>query len=190
MSVARAVLAAVALGWILFGATEVLKSPPFYVLGLYLGCAVLLAVRARPPRGIYGMLALMADIVYLLVAAYYGGERMIWFSSVFLLYALGEALVFFGVAEVAVVTAVAGAFCVALPSLALDPLLRTIAAAGTVALGAAIYKRRMTALVAGLETRAAEARLPGRHGGTARAAIGSGGTDTRPAHLPERDAAG
>ena len=157
MSVARAMLAAAALGWILFGATDVLKSPPVYVMGLYLASAVLLAVRARPPRGIYGMLALMADIVYLLVAAYYGGERMIWFSSVFLLYALGEALVFFGVAEVAVVTAVAAAFCIALPSLALDPLLRTIAAAGTLALGAAIYRRRMTALVAALETRAAEA---------------------------------
>jgi signal transduction histidine kinase len=150
-------LAAVALGWILFGATDVLKWPPVYVMGLYLASAVLLAVRARPHRGIYGMLALMADIVYLLVAAYYGGERMIWFSSVFLLYALGEALVFFGVAEVAVVTAVAAAFCIALPSLALDPLLRTIAVAGTLALGAAIYKRRMTALVAALETRAAEA---------------------------------
>jgi len=157
MSVARAMLAAAALGWILFGATDVLKWPPVYVMGLYLASAVLLAVRARPHRGIYGMLALMADIVYLLVAAYYGGERMIWFSSVFLLYALGEALVFFGVAEVAVVTAVAAAFCIALPSLALDPLLRTIAVAGTLALGAAIYKRRMTALVAALETRAAEA---------------------------------
>ena len=157
MSVARAALAAAALGWILFGATDVLKSRPFYVLGLYLACAVLLAVRARPPRGIYGMLALMADIVYLLVAAYYGRERMIWFSSVFLLYALGEALVFFSVAEVALVTAVAAAFCIALPSLALDSLLRTVAVAGTLALGAAICKRRMTARLAALETRAAEA---------------------------------
>ncbi|MGO9230874.1 MAG: sensor histidine kinase [Bryobacteraceae bacterium] len=168
MSVARAALAAVALGWIVFGSTDPFSSASFYVLGLYLACAVLLVVRARVPHGVFGLLALVADIVYLLVSAYlvsayygrewsHGGERLLWFSSVFLLYVLGEALMFFGVAEVAVVMGVAAAFCVALPSPALNSLLRTIVTAGAVACGAAIYKRRMAAVAVALEARAAEA---------------------------------
>jgi signal transduction histidine kinase len=157
MAVARAVLAAVALGWFVFGQTAAF-SASFYVLALFLVCAVVLAVRPRTPRGVFGLLALVADIVYLLVFAAYGGERLLWFSSVFLLYVLAEALVFFGVTEVALVSAVAAAFCVALPSLPLNPLLRTIVVGGALACGAAIYKRRITTRIATLEARAAEAQ--------------------------------
>ena len=157
MSVARALLAAVALGWLVFNTPDVFTKASLYVLGLYMACAVLLVVRARTLHGVYGLLALVADIVYLLVSAYYGRERLLWFTSAFLLYTLGEALAFFGVAEVAVVTAMAAAFCLALPSLGLDSLLQTIMAAGVLACGAAIYKRRMIARVAALELRATEA---------------------------------
>jgi signal transduction histidine kinase len=155
---ARAALAAVALGWFLFGQTAVF-SAAFYVLVLYLVCAVALVVRARTPRGVFGLLALVADIVYLLVSAAYGGERLLWFSSIFLLYVLAEALVFFGVTEVALVSAVAAAFCIALPSLPLDSLLKTIVVGGALACGAAIYKNRMTTRLATLEARAADAQL-------------------------------
>jgi len=157
MAGARAALAAVALGWFLFGPTAAF-SASFYVLAVYLVCAVVLVVKARTPHGVFGLLALVADIVYLLVSAAYGGERLLWFSSVFLLYVLAEALVFFGVTEVALVSAVAAAFCIALPSLPLDPLLRTIVVGGALACGAAIYKRRMTLRFATLEARAAEAQ--------------------------------
>jgi len=157
MAVARAVLAAVALGWLVVNMPDVFSQASFYLFGLFMACAVLLAVRARVPRGIYGLLVLVADIAYLLVAAYYGRQRTIWLSSVILLYLLTEGLLFFGVAEVAVAAAVGAAFCIALPSLALDSLLRTIAVGGALACGAAIYKRGMTARVAGLETRAATA---------------------------------
>jgi len=157
MAGARAALAAVALGWFLFGPTAAF-SASFYVLAVYLVCAVVLVVKARTPHGVFGLLALVADIVYLLVSAAYGGERLLWFSSAFLLYVLAEALVFFGVTEVALVSAVAAAFCIALPSLPLDPLLRTIVVGGALACGAAIYKRRMTLRFATLETRAVEAQ--------------------------------
>ena len=157
MAGARVALAAVALGWIVFNTPDVFAKPSLYVLALYMACSVMLVVRARAPHGIYGLLALVADIVYLLVAAYYGRERMLWFSSVFVLYTLGEALMFFGVAEVVVAAAVPAAFCIALPSLALDPLLRTIAAAGVLACGVSFYKRRITAIAAAFEKRAAEA---------------------------------
>jgi len=50
-----------------------------------------------------------------------------------LLYVLAEALVFFGVTEVALVSAVATAFCIALPSQPLDPLLKTIVVGGSLA---------------------------------------------------------
>ena len=157
MAGARVALAAVALGWFLLAQTAVF-SASFCVQALYLVCAVVLVVKARTPRGVFGLLALIADIVYLLASAAYGGERLLWFSSVFLLYVLSEALVFFGVTEVALVSAVAAAFCLSLPSLPLDPLLRTIVVGGVLACGAAIYKRRMTTLLATLEARAAEAR--------------------------------
>jgi len=183
MAGARAALAAAALGWIVFGKSAVF-SASFFVAALYLACAVMLAVRARAPHGVSGLLALIADIVYLLISAAYGGERLLWFSSVFLLYVLAEALVFFGVTEVALgdrvdfwlvttsvsrttvsffsvsvalVSAVAAAFCIALPSLPLGFLLKTIVVAGALACGAAIYKQRMTSLLATQEARAAEA---------------------------------
>jgi len=155
--VARVVLATVALAFFLFFQKAVL-SPPTYVAALYLVCAVALLVQARQPRGVFGLLALVADIVCLLVSAGFGGERLLWFGSIFLLFVLAEALVFFGVTEVALVTAVATTFCIALPSLPLGPLLKTIVVAGALAIGAAVYKRRMTTLAATLEVRAAEAQ--------------------------------
>jgi signal transduction histidine kinase len=154
---ARAVLAAVALGWIFFGQSGGF-SISFYLMALYLVCAVLLAVQARTPHGVFALLVLVADVVYLLVAAAYGGERLLWFGSVFLLYVLAEALAFFGVTEVALVSAVAAAFCIAQPSLALDSLLRTVVVGGALACGAALYKRRITARLAALEGRATEAQ--------------------------------
>ena len=158
MAGARAVLAAVALGFFLLGHAAVLSVS---VLALYLVSAVVLVIKVRTPHGVFGLLALVADIVYLLVSAAYGGERLLWFSSIFLLYVLAEALVFFGVTEVALVSAVSAAFCVALPSLPLDPLLRTIAVGGALACGAAIYKRHMSTRIATLEAGAAEAREEG-----------------------------
>ena len=157
MAVARAALAAVALAWILIGPRAV-YSPSFYLLVLYLGCAVFLAVQARTPRGVFGLLVLVADIVYLLVATAYGGERLIWFSAVFFLYLLVEGLAFFGLKEVALVSAVAAVFCIALPSLALDSLLKTIVISGALACGAAVYKNRTGTALAALETRAAAAQ--------------------------------
>jgi len=157
MAVARAAIAAVALAGIILG-RSVLFPVSFYLMALYLLCAVLLAVQARTPRGVYGLLILIADVVYLLVAAANGGERLLWFSLVFFLYLLAESLMFFGLAEVGLVTAVPAAFCLALPSLALDSLLRTVVIAGALACGAAAYKRRTTDLVATLEARGAEAR--------------------------------
>jgi signal transduction histidine kinase len=154
---ARVVLATVALAWFLFFQKAVFSAPS-YVAALYLVCAVALLVQARMPRGVFGLLALVADIVCLLVSAGFGGERLLWFSSVFLLFVLGEALVFFGVTEVVLVTAVAAAFCVALPSLPLGPLLKTIVVAGALAIGASIYKRYMIGRAAALETSAAEAQ--------------------------------
>ncbi|MGA2041102.1 MAG: sensor histidine kinase [Bryobacteraceae bacterium] len=157
MAVARAALAAATLAWFLFGPTAAF-SALFYVLAVFLVCAVVLAIKARAPHGVFGLLALIADIVYLLVSAAYGGERLVWFSTAFLLYVLAEALVFFGVTEVVLVSVVAAAFCIALPSLPLEPLLRTILVGGTLACGAAIYKSHMTTRLATLEARAAGAQ--------------------------------
>ena len=157
MAVARAVLATAALGWILLGPHAVF-SVSFYLLVLYLACAVLLAVQARAPRGVFGLLALVADIVCLLVATAYGGDRMQWFGSVFFLYLLTEGLVFFGVKEVLLATVVPAAFCVALPSLALDSLLKTVVVAGVLACGAALHKQRLAARLAASEAHAAAAQ--------------------------------
>jgi len=156
MAAARAALATAGLGWVIASQGDVF-SRLCYPMALYLICAALLAVKARPPRGVYGLLALVADIVYLLVAAI-GGERLLWFTVIFFLYLMAEGLVFFGVTEVMLAAAVPAAFCLALRSLELGSLLKAIVVGGALACGAAKYKQRMTARAAELETRAAEAR--------------------------------
>jgi signal transduction histidine kinase len=114
----------------------------FGLLGLYVVYAAVVAFRLHPHRGLWGLLALFGDTVYLLVVATYGGDRMLWLTAALYLYLLAEALIFHGVVELGVIVMVTAAYCALLP---LDPLHgfeRTVLVGGAVAVAFASYKRR------------------------------------------------
>src|ERR1039458_1076680 len=56
------------------------------LLGFYLVYALVVALRARPHRGLLGLLSIFGDTVYLLVVATYGADRMLLLAAAFFLY--------------------------------------------------------------------------------------------------------
>jgi signal transduction histidine kinase len=137
---ARVLLAVSSLGLTYFYLLHA-ESYVFGLIGLYLACAVLVAVRARGQAGMLGLLALFGDAVFFLILASYGTERLLWLSSIFFLYLMAEALVFYGPVELGVVAGVAAVFCAVLPSRSSGLLEPTVVVAGAVALGFAINRR-------------------------------------------------
>jgi signal transduction histidine kinase len=119
--------------------------------------ASVVALRARPHRGLLGLLALFGDTVYLLVVGTYGGDRMLWLTAALYLYLMAEALVFHGVVEVAVVVAVITAYCALLP---LAPLhgFEPILVGGALAVAFASYKRRQSDTAHDLRTQLLESQ--------------------------------
>ncbi|HUI76961.1 MAG TPA: sensor histidine kinase [Bryobacteraceae bacterium] len=142
---ARTALAAVALGLVYW------KPPPdstrllYFGLGIFLAYAATLAIRSQWQSGTFGLLALFSDTVFFLILAGFGGETLLWVSSVFFLYLLAEALVFYGPVEVAVVGAVSAVFCVALPYAAIRHLGPPIVVGGALAFAFALGRQRFRA---------------------------------------------
>jgi signal transduction histidine kinase len=130
----------------------------YALLGLYLVYALVVALRARPHRGLLGLLALFGDTVYLLVVATYNADRMLWLAAAFFLFLMAEALVFHGVLEVAVTVAVTALYCAALPAEALHSLDLTVIVAGVLACSFASHKRRQRAAIEQLRAQLGEAR--------------------------------
>jgi len=130
----------------------------FGLLGLYVVYAAVVALRARPHRGLWGLLALFGDTVYLLVVGTYGGDKMLWLAAAFFLYLMAEALVFHGVVEVAVVVAVIAGYCALLPVEPLHGFERTILVGGTLATAFASYRRRQTDTAEDLRTQLMESQ--------------------------------
>src|SRR5208283_2550691 len=87
-------------------------------------------------------LALFADTVYFLIVAYFGSPQMLWLESVFFLYLLTEALVFYGPVEVGVITAGSAVFCAVLPKQQMH--VPALVLAGVLACGFAVSKRRLS----------------------------------------------
>jgi signal transduction histidine kinase len=81
---------------------------------------------------------------------------MLWLESVFFLYLLTEALVFYGPVEVGVITAGSAIFCAALPQQQIH--LPAVVLAGVLACGFAVSKRRMSRQTENLTVRLAEAQ--------------------------------
>jgi signal transduction histidine kinase len=96
-------------------------------------------VRGTRPGGLIGLLALFCDAVFFLALVSFGADRL-WLASIFFLYLLAEALAFYGPLEVAMVVAVAAAFCAILPY---DGT-RGVLVAGALTCGCAVHKRRYT----------------------------------------------
>ncbi|HUK17668.1 MAG TPA: sensor histidine kinase [Bryobacteraceae bacterium] len=130
----------------------------FGLMGLYLVYALVVALRAHPHRGLLGLLAMFGDTVYLLVAATYGGDQMLWLAAAFFLYLMAEGLVFHGLVEVAVTVAVTALYCAIMPLESLHELERTILAAGALACGFASHKRRQQGVTEELRAQVSEAQ--------------------------------
>jgi len=130
----------------------------FGLLGLYLVCSLVMVMRRKAQVGMLGLAALFGDTVYLLILASLGTERLLWVASVFFLYLMAEALAFYSVLEVVVISGVAALFCAALPYTALRYLDRTVVVAGALACGFASSKRAQSATIGKLETQLAELR--------------------------------
>jgi len=140
LSRARVLLAAVVL---IVASVDTGRNLPFVaLLGVFLVAGVLAELRGTAQSGMLGLLALFADTVYFLIVAYFGSPRLLWLESVFFLYLLTEALVFYGPVEVGVITAVSVVFCAVLPQQQIH--LPAVALAGVLACGFAVSKRRLS----------------------------------------------
>jgi signal transduction histidine kinase len=147
--------AAIALNYALIPEPSLLS---YALLGFFLVYALVAAVRARPHRGLIGLLALFGDTVYLLVVATFSPEAGLWLVSAFFLYLMAEALIFHGLVEVAVIVAVTVLFCALLPSDDLRRLDRMFIVGGALACAFAAHKRRQKLMIESLETQLEEAR--------------------------------
>jgi signal transduction histidine kinase len=154
LSRARVLLAAVAL---IVASVDTGRNLPFVaLLGVFLVASVLAELRGKAQRGMLGLLALFADTVYFLIVAYYGSPRLMWLESVFFLYLLTEALVFYGPVEVGVITAGSTVFCAVLPQQRIH--LPAVVLAGVLACGFAVSKRRLSRRTEELAAQLDEAR--------------------------------
>ena len=134
-------------------------SPRIYLLlGTFLAFSVALAIRSRWQRGAFGLLVLFSDTIFFLIVAGFGTGHLLWLASLFYLYLLAEALVFYSQVEVLVVAAVSAAFCAVLPTAEIRFLELTVVVAGAVAVAFAINKQRQQAKVEELERQLREAQ--------------------------------
>lgn len=134
-------------------------SPRIYLLlGTFLAFSVALAIRSRWQRGAFGLLVLFSDTIFFLIVAGFGTGHLLWLASLFYLYLLAEALVFYTQVEVLVVVAVSALFCAVLPAAEIRFLELTVVVAGAVAVAFAINKQRQQAKVEELERKLREAQ--------------------------------
>ena len=157
VSWARALLSAVALAITLLLPTPA-SSLMYAVVGLFLAYSTAVAIRSRWQSGTFGLLVLFTDTIFFLIVASFGTEQLLWLASVFYLYLLTEALVFYGQVEVMLVTVVSALFCAVLPNAEIRVLERTVIVAGALACGFAVNKQRQKARLDELQVQLQEAR--------------------------------
>jgi signal transduction histidine kinase len=127
------------------------------LLGLFLVYGIVIVIRGKGQSGMLGLLALFADLVYFLIIASFGTERLSWLAAIFFLYLLTEALVFYNPVEVVVITGVSAAFCALLPYGPVQVLGSTVVVGGTLACGFAVNKKRQRLTIERLNERLQEA---------------------------------
>ena len=120
--------------------------------------SIALAIRSRWQSGAFGLLVLFSDTIFFLIVAGFGTGHLLWLASLFYLYLLAEALVFYTQVEVLVVVAVSAVFCAVLPAAEIRFLELTVVVAGAVAVAFAINKQRQQAKVEELERQLREAQ--------------------------------
>lgn len=157
VSWARALLSAVGLAITLLLPTAA-SSLLYAVLGLFLAYSTAVAIRSRWQSGTFGLLVLFTDTIFFLIVATFGTEHLLWLASIFYLYLLTEALVFYGQVEVVLVAGVCGIFCAVLPYPEVRMLERTVIVAGALACGFAVNKQRQKVKLEELEGQLHEAQ--------------------------------
>jgi signal transduction histidine kinase len=156
ISWARALLSAVALVTTYFLSDS--ASPLLYgVLGVFLAYSAAVAIRSRWQSGTFGLLVLFTDTIFFLIVAGFGTENLLWLGSIFYLYLLTEALVFYSQVEVMVVAAACAIFCAVLPAPEVRILERTVVVAGVMASAFAIGMRRQKQQLEDLKVQLQEA---------------------------------
>jgi signal transduction histidine kinase len=152
----RAALAVAAIGLSYYFVPS--ASVPFdALLGVFLVCAIVLALRNKPHSGLLGLLALFADAVYFMLIAMNGGA-MLWFASALFLYLMVEAVALYSHVEVSVIAAACFLFCAMLPFPHLHELARTILVGGAFAWGSALNRRKLAAAIDDLRESLEDAR--------------------------------
>ena len=154
---ARALLSAVGLAITLLLPTAA-SSLLYAVLGLFLAYSTAVAIRSRWQSGTFGLLVLFTDTIFFLIIASFGTEHLLWLASVFYLYLLTEALVFYGQVEVVLVAGVCAVFCAVLPYPEIRTLERTVIVTGALACGFAVNKQRQKTKLDELEAQLHEAK--------------------------------
>jgi len=154
---ARVALTAAALG---ISFTLELHNGPIFrgLIGVFLAYTVLVAVRMKALHGMLGMLALFGDTVFFLVLASLGTERLLWMASVFFLYLLTEALVFYTSIELVAIAGVCAIFCGVLPFETLRKLEPTVLVAGILACGFAVSQQRQKRAAETMNAQVADAQ--------------------------------
>jgi signal transduction histidine kinase len=153
---ARVLFAAVALGLSL----SYLPDQSLWILSplvVFLAYSLVLAVRARGMRGLLGLLTLFGDTIYFLVLASLPTDRLLWTASLFHLYLMVEALIFYTSVETCVVAGACALFCAVLASFStlsngsmrfLEP---TVVVAGTLACAFALQRERQASRIVSLD---------------------------------------
>jgi signal transduction histidine kinase len=154
---ARALLALVALAAVFLAlpdASLALRG----VMAVFLGYALVLAIRPKGPSRISGLLILFGDTVFFLVLASFLTERLQSVAAVFFLFLTTEGLAFHSPVEIAVIAGISVIFCGVLPNSATWALEPTVVVAGALACGFAVSKERLITRVRALEAKLEEMR--------------------------------
>jgi signal transduction histidine kinase len=137
------------------------------LIGLFCVYSVLVAIRGPGLSGVLGLLVLFGDTVFFLILGSFASERLVWVASLFLLYVLTEALVYYTWLELGVVGGACAIFCMVLPYGPLRAMLPTVLVASTVACGFAVSQQRQKRHIDGLNEKLAEAQKAAEKAGEA-----------------------
>jgi signal transduction histidine kinase len=127
------------------------------LFGVFLLYTVLVAARFKGMKGLLGLLGLAGDVLFFLVLGTLGSERLLWIASVFFLYLLTEALIFYTSLEMVVVAGICAIFGAILPNESIHALEPTVLVAGTLACGFAVSQQRQKRLLESVGDRIAVA---------------------------------
>jgi signal transduction histidine kinase len=114
------------------------------LFGVFLVYGVLVAARFKGMKGLLGLLALASDVLFFLVLGTLGSEKLLWIASVFFLYLLTEALIFYTSLELVVIAGICAIVGAILPNDSIHALEPTVLVAGTLACGFAVAQQRQS----------------------------------------------